>query len=120
MKIGLFLFLLFTQVLTYSYERSDAFILEVESDHYKVLSPTNVDKNSAVIIKNKMLTKLRGKLVSQKDGDIKYLSIKPRSTKSFQFPYDKKTKYFFIPLSPPFQAVDLRLGQKSYEIPEKR
>ncbi len=106
--------------LGFSYERSDAFIVNAESEFYKVVSPKKVSKRSAIIFNNRMLTKLRGKLVSEGRGDIKFISIKPRSTSSIQFDFDKKDKYYFMPLSPPFQAIDLRLGQKSYEIPEKR
>ena len=104
----------------FAYESSDAFIINVESDYYKVVSPKRVDKKSSLIFKNRMLTKLRGKLVSKKRGDIRFISIKPRAINSIEFKYDKSDRYSFVPMSPPFQAIDLRLGQKSYEIPEKR
>ncbi len=103
-----------------AYEKSDAFIVEANPESYKVLSPTKVEKKISVIIKNKMYSTLRAKLISDRIGDIKTITIKQDDNVSVEFTYSRADKFYVVPISPPFQRVQLKLGQKSYEIPEKK
>lgn len=103
----------------YAYERADAFIVEANPESYKVLSPVKINKTISVIVKNKMFSTLRVKLTSESLGDLESITIKQSESESVNFKYKKSDRYFIVPISPPFQRVELKVGQKSYEIPEK-
>ncbi len=102
-----------------AYEKADAFIVEANPESYKVLSPVKIKKTISVIVKNKMFSTLRVKLTSEELGDLKSITIKQSESESVDFDYKKSDRYFIVPISPPFQRVELKVGQKSYEIPEK-
>ncbi len=107
-------------ISAYSYEKADAFIVEALSGHYKVLSPVKVGDKISLIVVNQTLHKLRGKLQENTSTDIAYLSISPGKSESIEFRFDKASKYYFVPLSPAFQEVELKIGEKSYEVPAQR
>ncbi len=103
-----------------AYEKADAFIVKIYDAKVKVLSPVKDDPNLSVIIENKTLVDIRGKVETGRGEILNYVKISPRSSASLELKKDKnnkREKIFFIPQSPPFQRVELRLGSKPYEIP---
>lgn len=105
----------------FSAQRADSFIISAYSDHYKVLAPTSTAKNISIIIENKMLVNLIGRVESSKGALIENIRVPAGEYRTI----DLKTSYAnevysFIPLSPAFQSVELKIGQEAYEIPAKR
>ena len=47
-------------------------------------------------------------------------SYKANKSKSTIVKYDKTVKYYFVPLAPANQEVELIVGKKSYEIPPQK
>lgn len=111
-------FFLYSQIL-FSYEKADAFIVKMMDQKVQVLSPTKWKDGVSVIVENKTLTKIVGKVEDERGETLSFLTIKPREFQSVFLGKKNKT-FFFVPLSPPFQKVELSLGQKSYEIPPKK
>lgn len=105
---------------SFAYERSDAFIVRAQPTFYKVLSPVKVSKKVGLIVQNKTLNKIIGKLWSENSGDIEIVTIESGKSRSIEFQFNKKDEFYFIPLSPPFQRVRLKTGEKSYEVPAQR
>lgn len=118
------LFLLFLSPTTrdgYAYERSRAFHVKVFDKKIKVISPSHNDFNDFedvhLIVENKSLGKLLGKV------NTFYMAIKSNDFQSISLEdlgVERGERFFFVPLSPPFQEVELVLGRRSYEIPPKR
>lgn len=106
--------------LALGYERSDAFIVTAHPGFYKVLSPVKKSEVTSVILQNRTLVTIVGKLQDGRENVIKMVSIKPEENVSVSFNYNEKLKYFFIPLSPSFQEVELKIGEESYEVPAQR
>ena len=104
----------------YAYEKSDTFYVQVHDKFVKVLSPDQFKENLSVIVENKMNQKLLGKLVKGNGERVGFYSILSQSMASLDVVLKKEEKLFFVPLSPSFQEVELKIGKKSYEIPPER
>jgi hypothetical protein len=102
------------------HEKSDAFIIKANPRYFKILSPVKVKKNIGLIVQNKSLVKLVGKLVNDEDKIIELISIESGKSKAVEFRFNKAKKFYFVPISPPFQKIELKLGEKSYEVPSQR
>ncbi len=113
------MFILFSNP-SFSFEKSDAFIVTAFTNKFKVLSPVKKSKKVSVIIENKTLVKLIGEVATDSGSLRKIVTIKPGKYKSIELEFHKNTKYYFIPLSPSFQKVILDFGKKAYEIPSKK
>lgn len=102
-------------------QRADSFIITAFSDHYKVLAPIKKGQKLSIIIENKLLVDLVGRVESSKGALLANIRIPSGDyrTLDLDLSYDKEV-YTFIPLSPAFQAVTLQMGQEAYEIPAKR
>lgn len=119
--LKLLISLVFLQFMTYAvHEKADAFIVKVNPRYFKVLSPVKVKKNIGLIVQNKSLVKLLGRLEDDHGKTLEILSVETGKSKSVEFRFDKNKKYFFTPISPPFQKIELKLGEKSYEVPPQR
>lgn len=115
------LYFLLSLPLQANSESADAFILYNYSDHVKVLSPKVIKKDISIIIQNKTLVKMMGKIQDQSGRNHTYLTILPSSAKSYLFKNFAKYKTIsFVPLSPPAGKIDLILGKGAYEIPPKK
>ncbi len=114
--IGLGLCLIFQ---AHSYEKADAFIVKVLDKRVKVLSPSKWDPKLHLIVKNETLTKLIGKVETEDGRLVARVSVESRKSQSIELRFPKSTKLFFVPMMPPFQKVQLKLGNKPYEIPPK-
>jgi hypothetical protein len=115
----LFCFILFHSGNVSSYERPDAFIVKVYDERVRVLSPKSYDKRLAVIIENKTLSLLKGKIQTHLGEDLTFISVGPGKSQSINVKRIKTDRLFFIPLSPPLQKVELKIGNKPYEIPPR-
>lgn len=104
----------------FAYEKADAFIVNIYDDRVKVLSPTKYDPKLAVIIQNKTLVAISGKVQTKSGRVISYIRVEPSKSGSVSVKALKDEPVFFIPLSPPSQQVELKLGSKPYEIPPRQ
>lgn len=120
LRITLITFFSLYAFMTQSYERPDAFIVKIYDKRVKVLSPAKYDEQLAVIIENKTLTPMRGKLETYSGETLNYVSIDPGKSTSLSVKRLNKERLFFIPTSPPLQKVELKLGNKPYEIPPRQ
>jgi hypothetical protein len=101
-------------------ESLDGFLVSAFDDRFKVISPEKFKPTMEVVIENKTLVRLIGKLVINKTSNVSYISV---DSEKFQKAYVKLKKgdvLHFIPLSPAFQEVELIVGNKNYEIPPKK
>ncbi|MFZ4714100.1 MAG: hypothetical protein ACOYL6_10325 [Bacteriovoracaceae bacterium] len=113
-----FVLLTFTQI-AFCQERSDAFLVKIFDNYVRVISP---DKNYtlvSVIVENKTMSKMVGKIMKGK-VDVTFLTIDTDKTKSVQVKYSKDEKLFFVPMAPAGQEIELIVGKKSYEIPPQK
>jgi hypothetical protein len=109
----------FSSMLVAAKERSDAFHLRAYDHHYKIVSPEKDVKVTSIILENLTMGDILGKVVDEKNNTIGNLAVKSQSFKSLNLNFEKNRKYFFIPLVPAFQSIELELGRRSYEIPGK-
>ncbi len=109
----------FYPLLGLAYESPDAFIVKVFDEKVQVLSPVKFDPDMSVIVENKTLVTIKAKVMTESETNTEYLSILPGKTTSVRLKNLDKEKIFFVPLSPPLQQVELKLGSKPYEIPPR-
>lgn len=102
-----------------AYEKADAFIVKIYDERVRVLSPVKYDPKLNVIIENKTLVDISGKVETGSGEILAYVTIKPAKAASVNVKKIKDDSVFFIPLSPPSQKVELKLGSKPYEIPPR-
>lgn len=119
MKLLIILVSLFFVLSSIAQEHADAFIVEIQNDKVRVISPKKRDGNIPVIILNKTITKFYGKLATEKK-DLQFLSLEPRDQKSLHVSGKDFKNLSFIPLSPPLQEVNLVFGKKAYEVPKQK
>ena len=119
-KAKIFLFSLLSTMTTLSvsaYEQADAFIVKIYDEKVRVLSPKKFDEKLTVIVENKTLTLIKGRLETGRGEFLKFVSVAPSKSVSMNVKRLKTDKVFFVPLAPPSQKVELKLGNKPYEIP---
>lgn len=121
MKYFLLIFIFFSSFTqSFAYENAEAFMVYLLEDRVKVLSPQKYHKNQAVIIENKTLTKVIGKIKNQEDKVLRYVNILPGEFKSIEVVIKKGENIYFVPMIPSFQEVILSFGKRSYEVPPKK
>lgn len=101
-------------------EMSDAFIVKVYDQKVKVLSAAKYYPKINVIIENRTLNKVLGRVECDFNNVIKFVFIPSRKSESVEVDLKNCKKLYFIPMSPSFQKVELAIGKKSYEIPPQR
>ncbi|MEI8346715.1 MAG: hypothetical protein WCG27_04560 [Pseudomonadota bacterium] len=85
-----------------------------------VNSPPTFRVGMSVLIENKTLITLVGKIQKQNGEVLSFVSIAPDTQKTVPLNISEKEKAVFIPLAPSFQEIELNIGQSTYEIPPKR
>lgn len=120
LKLGVLLFSIWCGQNLYAQTQSETFVVRSFDRHIEVLAPRAFHPDQAVIIENRTLDRLIGRLETADKKQSKHVAIEPRSSKSINISSRGQEYLRFIPLSPPFQEVQLRVGQESYEIPPKR
>jgi len=114
------LLIIFTLIVTnVSAESGHAFILDVRNKKVKVISPDKWQKGLNLIVKNNTLSTVIGKIEIEGTDNIKFISVQSLKSGSIKLDSNKGQKTFFVPLSPPFQKIELKFGNKTYEIPPK-
>ena len=100
---------------------SYSFILKIFPSKILVSSPREAAKDLSVIIENKTVGPMWGKIVDEDFKVLEYLGIPSQATRMATLRNYKKDKiYYFIPQSPPFQKIILEFNKSSYEIPPSK
>jgi hypothetical protein len=99
---------------------SDAFLVTVFETYVSVVSPAAKKDKLSVIIENKTLTSIHGKFTDKEGKTLEHITIGPKSFEVRDLNTSQSDLTYFVPLSPPGQEVELVLGKKSYEIPQKK
>jgi hypothetical protein len=120
MRIILTLAVLVWSTISHSIESLDGFLVTALDERFKVISPEKFKTTMDVVIENKTLVRLVGKLVINNTINSNYFSIEPEKYQKVVINIKKNDRIHFYPLSPAFQEVELIVGNKTYEIPPKR
>lgn len=116
----LFLFLCLTLSFLSRAEFADTFVVKIYPEVINVISPQDFKPNLTVIIENKSMVKVLAKISNIENTYEKLMTIKPGKFISVDLEMKKDSLYYFTPLSPPFQSIELKVGQQAYEIPAKK
>ncbi len=114
------IFLLTLSEAVFSQEHSESFWVQAHDTYIKVLAPEQYSKGITVIISNKTLSRLLGKIVTASGKVVQFVSIDSEENMAVNIDVISKEAVFFVPLVPAFQEVELKFGKKTYEIPPKR
>ena len=114
------LLILILNTPVHSYERSDAFVVRLYDKRIRVLAPKKFDPSISVIVENKTLVKSISRIEKEGGVVIQHFSVMPGSFKAIDLKIKKGEVIYLVPLSPPFQRVELVTGRRPYEIPAKR
>ena len=119
---SLLISLMFFQVSTkvFAIESLDGFLVSAYDDRFKIVSPEKFKPSMEIIVENKTLVRLIGKLVVNKQASINYISVDSEKFQKTIVKLKKGDVLHFIPLSPAFQEVELIIGNKIYEIPPRK
>lgn len=123
MKLFLRLFFTFISLSFFSVnalESSTGFVVTSYDDSFRVVSPEKFRSPMEVIVENKTLVRLVGKVMVNNKTNIGFTSIEPDKYQRIMVNLKKGDLVHFIPLSPSFQEVELIVGNKIYEIPPKK
>ena len=104
----------------FAIESSNGFLVTSYDDRIRIISPEKFRSPMEVIIENKTLIRLIGKVVVNKKMNAGFASVEPDKYQRIMVNLKKGDLIHFVPLSPSFQEVELIVGNKSYEIPPKR
>lgn len=101
-------------------ESLDGFLVSGYDDRFRVVSPEKFRSPMEVIIENKTLVRLIGKVMINSKSVAGFVSVEPEKYQKVIVNLKKGDVLHFIPLSPSFQEVELIVGNKIYEIPPKK
>lgn len=101
-------------------ESSNGFLITSYDDRFKVVSPEKFKSPMEIIIENKTLVRLVGKVIVNNKTHAGFASIESDKYQRIMVNLKKGDLLHFIPLSPAFQEVELIVGNKTYEIPPKK
>jgi hypothetical protein len=100
---------------------SYSFIVKILPSKIMVSSPGEAAKDLSLIIENKTVGPIWGKVVDEDWKVLEYLGIPSQTTRVVTLKNYKKDKnYYFIPQSPPFQKIILEFNKSNYEIPPSK
>ena len=116
--ISIFISLSYCSV--YAIESSNGFVVSAYDDRFRVISPEKFKSPMEVIIENKTLVRLIGKVIVNNKINADFTSIDPEKYQRVMVNLKKGDLLHFVPLSPSFQEVELIVGNKTYEIPPKK
>jgi hypothetical protein len=118
MKYLILLNLLFSLNL-YAQQTSDSFLVTIDDDKIRVVSPKTKMKVVGIIIKNNTFDDIRSEIATDQKT-LKRFNLKAQGSASLQVNYSKLKTLYYVSIAPPFQAVELKFTQRPYEIPEKK
>jgi len=119
LSFTLILILSLSGINSLAYESPDAFIVKVFNEKVRVLSPKKFDSPMSVIIENKTQVIIKGRITTESGSSEEFISLDAGKSTSVKLKNLNKEKLFFVPMSPPLQKVELKLGSKPYEIPPR-
>ena len=118
--LSITLILLSVSLRVQAIESLDGFLVSAYDDRFKVISPERFKAQMEVIVENKTLVRLIGKLTINKQANASYISVDPEKFQIKNVKLKKGDVLHFVPLSPSFQEVELIVGSKTYEIPPRK
>lgn len=115
----IFKILIVMQFSTHAFgiESLDGFLVSAYDDRFVVISPEKFKSTMEVIIENKTLVRLVGKLTINRSTNASYISVESDKFQKANVKLKKGDLLHFVPLSPAFQEVELIVGNKKYDIP---
>lgn len=100
-------------------EKIDDFVVSVYDRSIKVISPDAVRSKYIIVVENRSLGRIIGKLQGSSGKTFAIMSIEPNQFNKTSLELKKNERYFFVPMAPAFQEAELIVGHKTYEIPPK-
>lgn len=104
----------------FAIESSNGFVVTAYDDRFRVISPEKFRNPMEVIIENKTLVRLVGKVLINHKTNAGFSSVESDKYHRIMVNLKKGDLLHFIPLTPSFQEVELIVGNKTYEIPPKK
>lgn len=98
----------------------EEFVVTIYDRSMRVTSPDLLKNKFSVVIENKSLSRVVGKIQGSSGKVYHIKSIESNGFVKVSIDNKKGERFFFIPMSPPFQEAELITGQKTYEIPPRR
>lgn len=114
------IFFCFTSCAVFAVESSNGFLITAFDDRFKIVSPEKFRSPMEVIVENKTLSRLVGKVIVNNKINAGFTSVDSDKYQRIIVNLKKGDLLHFIPLSPAFQEVELVVGNKIYEIPPKK
>ena len=106
--------------ISHAEQKVDAFTVKFLDKRISVSSPEKGKGPFGLIIKNKTLVKMVGKIETPDQRVLEYVVIAPKGDKVMELTHLSATnRLFFVPMSPPLQKIELRPGNKFNEIPPR-
>ena len=99
-------------------KNTDSFVIEMNDQGMAVTSPSKKLETVSIIIKNNTLDKIISELRSKKKV-LKRFVLKANGKEVLSVNMKKFDTLYYVPLSPPFEAAQLKFKQKVYEVPKK-
>lgn len=100
-------------------EKIEDFVVSVYDRSIKVVSPDSIKTKFSVVVENKSLGKIVGKIQGSQGKVMAIMSIEPSAFSKIEVESKKGERYFFIPMAPAFQEAELIVGHQTYEIPPR-
>ena len=101
-------------------ESSNGFVVSGHDECFRVVSPEKFRTPMEVIIENKTLVRMIGKVMVNNKVNAGFVSIDADKNQRVMVNLKKGDLLHFVPMSPSFQEVELIVGNKIYEIPPKK
>lgn len=105
---------------SFAMESANSFVITAYDDRFRVVSPEKFKNPMEVIVENKTLVRLIGKVIINNKTNVGFTSVEAEKYQKLTINLKKGDLLHFIPLSPAFQEVELIVGNKVYEIPPKK
>ena len=100
-------------------EKVLSFRVYLQQESIKVVSPSVEPSLIPIIVQNDTNAPVICKIGTAKKM-IQHLKIKPHQSQTIVVDFKLYFPVFLTPLSPPFQELELKLSQSSYEIPHRQ
>ena len=117
-RVSVVIMVFFSQVLVAI--SAESFVVDIFDRKIRVSSPARHSPKLHVILHNKTLEAMVGKIQTARGRVIDYVSLSSGESRSVEIGQLKGEDMYYYPMAPAFQAVALVIGRPVYEIPEKR
>ncbi|MBP9680353.1 MAG: hypothetical protein KBD76_03020 [Bacteriovorax sp.] len=109
-----------TSSMAFGIESLNGFLVTAFDDRFRVVSAEKFKSQMEVIVENKTLVRLIGKVMLNNKIVAGYVAVDAEKYQKIVVNLKKGDLLHFVPLSPAFQEVELIVGNKIYEIPPKK